>query len=151
MTRSAKSRNADRLPVRAGLLVIGDPHVEGRQPGFRRDDYPEVILEKIRWCLDYALENNLQPVFLGDMFEKPRDNSNWIIARLIEIMQGSGAIGIYGNHDCAEISLTENDSLMLLIKAGCLKLVSQSAGFWDQLAICCFYFGKGVDLDFLRI
>jgi hypothetical protein len=28
------------------MLVIGDPHVEGRQPSFRRDDYPRVILQK---------------------------------------------------------------------------------------------------------
>ena len=37
-----------------GLLVIGDPHVEGRQPGFRKDDFPNVILKKIAWCLEYA-------------------------------------------------------------------------------------------------
>ena len=37
-----------------GLLLIGDPHLEGRQPGFRKDDYPVAILEKLQWCLHYA-------------------------------------------------------------------------------------------------
>ncbi len=108
-----------------GLLVIGDPHVEGRQPGFRKDDFPNVILKKIAWCLEYAESYQLLPVFLGDMFDKPRDNPTWMIGRLIEIMSSSGAIGIYGNHDCAEPELNENDSLSILLKSGCLRLVNQ--------------------------
>lgn len=118
-----------------GLLVIGDPHVEGRQPGFRKDDFPNVILKKIAWCLDYAKTNRLLPTFLGDMFDKPRDNPTWMIGRLIEIMSGSGSIGIYGNHDCADPQLNDNDSLSILIKSGCLRLVSQRSpwrGLMDQ-------------------
>ena len=108
-----------------GLLVIGDPHVEGRQPGFRKDDFPNAILKKITWCLDYAKSNQLLPTFLGDMFDKPRDNPTWMIGRLIEIMSGSGSIGIYGNHDCAEPELNDNDSLSILLKSGCLRLVDR--------------------------
>ena len=44
-----------------GLLAIGDPHLEGRQPGFRKDDYPNVILDKLAWCLEYAEANRLLP------------------------------------------------------------------------------------------
>ena len=69
-----------------GLLLIGDPHIEGRQPGFRKDDFPRVILDKVEWCLNYAKSNNLMPTFLGDMFDKPRDNPTWMIGRLIEMM-----------------------------------------------------------------
>ena len=98
------------------MLVIGDPHIEGRQPNFRCDDYPKAILNKVRWCLDYAKANHLLPVFLGDIFDKPRDNPTWMLGELIDMMLGSGSIGIYGNHDCAEPILTDNDSLMILIK-----------------------------------
>ena len=108
----------------SGCLFIGDPHIAGRCPDFRADDYPSVILEKVAWCLDYAQSNKLLPVFLGDLFDKPRDNPTWMIGRLIEILNGSSAIGIYGNHDCAEPSLNDNDSLMLLVKSNCLQLVS---------------------------
>jgi predicted phosphodiesterase len=108
-----------------GLLVIGDPHIEGRQPGFRKDNFPETILGKVRWCLEYAQKNKLLPAFLGDVFDKPRDNPTWMIGELIEMMMPWPAIGIYGNHDCADPQLSENDSLSILIKAGCLRLVSE--------------------------
>ena len=110
-----------------GLLVIGDPHVEGRQPGFRKDDFPQVILDKLQWCLDYAQSNRLLPTFLGDMFDKPRDNPTWMLGRMIEIMSRVPSIGIYGNHDCAETSLNENDSLSILVKSGCIQLVDENS------------------------
>ena len=34
-------------------------------------------------------------------------------------------VGIFGNHDCAETTLNENDTLSILISAGCLRLVSE--------------------------
>ena len=129
-TKKAASKPNAKRPGKTkdqyvGLLVIGDPHIEGRQPGFRKDDFPNVVLKKIAWCLEYAKTNRLLPTFLGDMFDKPRDNPTWMIGRLIEIMSGSGSIGIYGNHDCADPQLNENDSLSILIKSGCLRLVNQ--------------------------
>ncbi|MDG1873739.1 MAG: metallophosphoesterase [Mariniblastus sp.] len=110
-----------------GLLVIGDPHIEGRQPGFRKDDFPNVILRKVEWCLQYAQTNRLLPTFLGDTFDKPRDNPTWMLGRLIEMMSGVDSIGIYGNHDCADPTLNDHDSLSILIKAGCLRLVSEQS------------------------
>ena len=112
-----------RNPTYAGLLMIGDPHLEGRQPGFRKDDYPQVILNKLAWCLDYAREHRLLPVILGDLFDKPRDNPNWMIVRLLEMLQGE-IIGLYGNHDCADPELCPHDSLSLLITSGRLRLVN---------------------------
>ena len=106
-----------------GLLVIGDPHLEGRQPDFRKDNYPETVLGKVEWCLDYARANKLLPTFLGDMFQNPRDNPTWMLSRLIEKMRDSGAVGIFGNHDCAETQLNDHDSLSLLVKATCLRIV----------------------------
>jgi hypothetical protein len=105
-----------------GLLLIGDPHLEGRQPGFRKDDYPLVILEKLQWCLHYAREYALLPAVLGDLFDKPRDNPTWMICKLIEMLSME-VIGLYGNHDCADPVLCEHDSLSLLVKSGRLRLV----------------------------
>ena len=105
-----------------GLLMIGDPHLEGRQPGFRKDDYPNVVLEKLSWCLRYAADERLLPAILGDLFDKPRDNPTWMLGRLIEMLDVE-VIGLYGNHDCAEPALSEHDSLSLLVKAGRLRLV----------------------------
>jgi DNA repair exonuclease SbcCD nuclease subunit len=105
-----------------GLLLIGDPHLEGRQPGFRKDDYPSVILEKLQWCLHYAAEYALLPTILGDLFDKPRDNPTWMIGKLIEMLSIE-VIGLYGNHDCADPALGDHDSLSLLVKSGRLRLV----------------------------
>lgn len=118
-----------KQPNYRGLLVIGDPHIEGRNPGFRKDDYPETILGKVRWCLEYAQKNKLLPTFLGDVFDKPRDNPTWMIGELIEMLMPYPAIGIYGNHDCADPQLGENDSLSILIKSGCYRLVADK-GYW---------------------
>ncbi len=115
-----------------GLLVIGDPHVEGRTPGFRTDDFPKAILKKLQWCLEHARKNKLLPVFLGDLFDKPRDNPTWLIGELIELLMPWPAVGIYGNHDCADTELDENDSLSILIKSGCFQLVSKD-NFWSEL------------------
>jgi DNA repair exonuclease SbcCD nuclease subunit len=106
----------------AGLLLIGDPHLEGRQPGFRKDDYPNVILEKLAWSLDYATANRLLPCLLGDLFDKPRDNPNWLLAKLLDLLRGE-VVGLFGNHDCADPELNDNDSLSLLVKAGRLRLI----------------------------
>ncbi len=109
-----------------GMLVIGDPHLEGRVPGFRKDDYPNVILEKFRWCLSYARENRLLPVLLGDLFERPRDNPTWMVVELMRMLTGSDCVGIYGNHDCADPTLSEHDSLSLLVMARSIRLLDDA-------------------------
>src|SRR5687767_5312595 len=108
----------------AGLLLIGDPHLEGRQPGFRKDDYPTVILDKLAWCLEYAASHKLLPAILGDLFDKPRDNPNWLLVRLLTLLRGE-VIALYGNHDVHyNPELTDDDSISLLVKAGRIRLVS---------------------------
>jgi DNA repair exonuclease SbcCD nuclease subunit len=107
-----------------GLLLIGDPHLEGRQPGFRKDDYPTVILDKLAWCLEYAESHKLLPAILGDLFDKPRDNPNWLLVRLLTLLRGE-VIGLYGNHDVHyNPELTDDDSISVLVKAGRIRLVS---------------------------
>lgn len=115
---------ASEIPARyVGLLVIGDPHLEGRSPGFRRDDYPRAILDKFEWCLRYAQAHDLLPALLGDLFDKPRDNPTWMLGTLIDVLGEVECVGIYGNHDCAEPQLSDHDSLSLLVKAGRLRML----------------------------
>lgn len=117
-----------------GLLLIGDPHLEGRQPGFRKDDYPNVILDKLAWCLDYAAEQRLLPAILGDLFDKPRDNPNWLLVRLLAMLR-TEVLGLYGNHDVHyNPELTPDDSLSLLVTSGRIRLVSEESPW--QGVIC---------------
>jgi hypothetical protein len=113
-------------PAYQGLLIIGDPHLEGRQPGFRKDDYPLVVLEKLGWCLDYARQHRLLPAILGDLFDKPRDNPTWMLGQLIDLLDAE-VIGLFGNHDCADPQLSNHDSLSLLVKCGRLRLVDEQS------------------------
>ena len=52
-----------------------------------------------------------------------------MIGELIEMLMPYPAVGIYGNHDCADPQLGENDSLSILVKSGCYQLVSEE-DFW---------------------
>ena len=105
-----------------GLLLIGDPHIASRPPGFRRDDYPRAILDKLRWCLAYAAEHALQPVLLGDLFHFPRDNANWVVGELAEMFRVT-VPAVAGNHDLNENTLRDDDTLSILVRGGHLRLL----------------------------
>lgn len=112
-----------------GLLFIGDPHLAHRNPGMRKDDYPRVVLAKLEWSLNYAREHNLLPCILGDIFHNPRDNANWLVGELCEMLVGREVLTIYGNHDVHEDAIHDNDSLSVPLKAKLLKLVSEQS-YW---------------------
>src|SRR3954468_2321894 len=107
----------------AGLLFIGDPHLASRAPGFRTDEYPRTVMDKLRWALDYARQQRLMPVLLGDLFDFPRDNANWLLVELHNLL-APGTLAIYGNHDCKENVPGENDSVSVLVASGLLRLLS---------------------------
>jgi hypothetical protein len=115
-----------------GLLCIGDPHLASRVPGFRKDDYPRAILDKLTWALNYASEHRLLPALLGDLFHWPRDNANRLLVRLLELFQGT-VLGIAGNHDCKENELAADDALSILWAAGRLRLLERSGPWCGQM------------------
>jgi hypothetical protein len=106
-----------------GILFIGDPHLASQVPGFRRDDFPRTALDKLKFCLDYAGAERLLPAILGDLFHFPRDNANWLLGEAIALLSAREAVAIYGNHDCREDRLLDNDSFSVLDKARALRLV----------------------------
>jgi len=108
----------------SGLLCIGDPHLASRVPGFRKDDYPQAVLNKFKWALDYALRERLLPAILGDLFHWPRDNANRLLVQLLE-MFGSPVVAITGNHDCRENQLGDDDALSVLWGP------PDASGFWS--------------------
>jgi DNA repair exonuclease SbcCD nuclease subunit len=115
----------------SGILCIGDPHLASRVPGFRKDDYPRAIFDKLTWALNYATQNDLLPAILGDLFHWPRDNANRMLVRLLELFQGT-VLGIAGNHDCKENELRADDALSVLWAAGRLRLLERS-GPWSGM------------------
>jgi predicted phosphodiesterase len=112
----------------SGVLCIGDPHLASRVPGFRKDDYPRTVIDKLKWTLDYAATNGLLPVILGDFFHWPRDNANRLLVELLELLNGT-ILGIAGNHDCKENELGPDDALSVLWAAKRIQLLEHS-GPW---------------------
>lgn len=108
-----------------GILFIGDPHLSSRVPGFRRDEYPTAILDKLAWCLDYAKNEGLVPAILGDLFHFPRDNANWLLGRTIGLLTQHRVLGIFGNHDYNDATLREDDSFSVIDAAGALVRVDE--------------------------
>src|SRR5947209_17909966 len=108
---------------RTGVLFIGDPHLASRAPGFRKDDYPQKILGKLRFAIDYAREHSLLPVLLGDLFDFPRDNANWLLVALHALLDRE-TLAIYGNHDCKENTPGDNDTISVLRAARTLWFLS---------------------------
>jgi len=113
----------------SGLLFIGDPHLSARAPGFRKDDYPHATLAKLQWAIQYARSNALLPVLLGDLFHYPRDNANWLLVELMNLIDAP-LLAISGNHDCSENALSADDTLSVLAAAGKLRLLD-SEGVWS--------------------
>ncbi|HEX4123917.1 MAG TPA: metallophosphoesterase [Tepidisphaeraceae bacterium] len=108
-----------------GILCIGDPHLCTWAPGYRKDEYPRTVLNKLVWALTHARENRLLPVLLGDLFHVPRDNANWLIAQLLKILQGK-VLTVIGNHDLSEDRLCAHDSLSVLLAADRLHRLDQT-------------------------
>ena len=117
-----------------GILFIGDPHFASNVVSFRKDDYPRTILGKFRWCLDHAASERLLPAVLGDLFNVPRDNANWLLGELIELLAHREVIAIHGNHDCYEGRLGEDDSLDVLRRAACLRLLDRGSPWHGAVA-----------------
>jgi len=113
-------------PAFGGILCIGDPHLCTWAPGYRKDDYPQTVLSKLRWALEYARQNALLPVLLGDLFHVPRDNANWLIALLLGLLDGE-ILTVIGNHDLSEDQLCDHDSLKVLFAANRLRRLDQKA------------------------
>ena len=131
---STKGRaTADIQVVHAeGILCIGDPHVSSRKPGTRNDvSFIETVIDKIEQAAVIANRENLQAMFLGDLFDRDREPDAYLLVRLVRALNMFYRIPftLTGNHDMSETSLTDNTSLALLRETGVLRVV-ESVGIF---------------------
>ena len=119
-----------------GLLFIGDPHFWSKTPGRRLDNYKQTILNKLTEAINYANENNLLIICLGDLFERPDDNNIEALTDLIEVLKKSKykIITAVGNHDINEYKLTKNNPLKMLEMANVIELMEDN-GFYYNISI----------------
>jgi len=112
-----------------GLFLVADPHLADLPPGQRLDGYLEQIMSKLAACLDRARELGMVPVLLGDLFHRPRDNSNRMLVELIRLLgprTGPDRVwALLGNHDKYQSRFTEDLTIAVLETAGVLRLMKE--------------------------
>jgi DNA repair exonuclease SbcCD nuclease subunit len=118
-----------------GILFVGDPHVASFAPGYRRDEYVRTVLEKLAFAMDFAKQNNLLPVILGDLFHVPRNNPNFLLVELIQLFRPIVPWVLLGNHDKHEARFTPDVSIAVLEAAGAIRLIKKE-GPVDVVSIC---------------
>ncbi len=107
-----------------GILFIGDPHLADTPPGQRLDGYLDQIMVKLKACLDHAQELGMVTVLLGDLFHKPRDNSNKMLVDLMRLFGSYDHVwAVVGNHDKYQSRFTDDVTIAVLETAGVLKLM----------------------------
>lgn len=89
------------------LLILGDVHLSDRAPSSRTETYCQDILDKVRWCCDYAGQERLDGILaLGDVFhvKAASRTSHWLVQETAEAFHrfpGETWI-VPGNHDLSQ-------------------------------------------------
>lgn len=112
------------------VIFVGDVHLKGSTPISRKDNYPETILNKLRFVFDYAKSIDSKHVFfLGDIFDTVNISIQYFSHCLSVFKQARDAgISLYtlaGNHDIRydAIETLPITPLGILIKSGAIELL----------------------------
>ena len=83
------------------IAVVIDPHLRGRSPRARLDDFQTAILRKLTWVVDYCNEQNIACMLIpGDLFDSFAVEVTTIGNLAVTLQRFYGAIlTIPGNHD----------------------------------------------------
>lgn len=112
------------------IIFVGDVHLKGSSPISRKDVYPEVILNKIRFIWDFATTIDCTTIiFLGDIFDTVNTSLQYFshCLALFKDMSRKG-IDLYtivGNHDIRYDSMDTLPitPLGILLESGAIKLL----------------------------
>lgn len=115
------------LPKVNGFLNIGDQHLSFTPPGHRKPGYAGQVLRKIAAAIEICNKQNLVPLFAGDMFDSPVENSETIKTILQEILKKSNNMPItnVGNHDKKSNKLAKSDTLSVIGAGQTIKVIDK--------------------------
>lgn len=108
-----------------GLLLIGDPHIASTPPGQRMGDFAGDVLDKLEACFVKAVDLDVIPLILGDLFHWPRDNANSLLVDMIALFRQYKPFVLVGNHDKYQARFTSDVSMAVLEAAGVIRLISE--------------------------
>lgn len=102
------------------FVFMTDLHGRTNNPISRKDDFPETILKKLRWVVEYANSIDASILCGGDWLNRP-DTSATFISRMCGILEcaKNPVIGILGNHDLFGYNAKSFTRTPLAIAAAC--------------------------------
>ena len=115
-----------------GFLFIGDPHISSQRPGRRKDkDFSNRILGKLERSIQIANEKNYVPVILGDLFDRPYEESESIKNRVMRILKKANhkVVCLLGNHCRSNEKLCDDDSITILVSGDAMDLIETSGAY----------------------
>lgn len=82
------------------FIFMTDTHGRTNNPASRKDNFPDTILKKIEWVIDYANSKDARILHGGDWVNRP-DTSPAYISKMCKIFKKAKypILGILGNHD----------------------------------------------------
>lgn len=114
------------------IIFVGDVHLKGSSPISRKDDYPEVILNKLLYIADCAEELDCKYIFfLGDIFDTVNTSIQYFSHALGVFKsirdKGIELYTIVGNHDIRYNSMDSfpYTPLGILVNSGIMKLLDE--------------------------
>jgi len=126
------ARRGSTVSAPKGILFIGDPHVSSVRPGRRKDEYLESVIGKLRRASEICWERSFQPVILGDLFHRAKENHLPTLAQLFEVL-GTFPVRplvLGGNHDKGGAVLQDADALSLFAQTGVIEVLDGPARAW---------------------
>lgn len=114
------------------LMYFTDPHLKGRNPARRLDDYPSEVLGFFEEAKQVAIDEELDVVLIGgDIFDTPKISQRLYnkLARILEDFP-CHIVAVPGNHDIFGMNADNLEDTMLasLEASGLIQLVSEDRG-----------------------
>ena len=128
------------------LLLLSDLHLVWNSPIARLDEVRETQIEKLKFVLDRAREEDNILLQAGDFFDRPR---SWYLTPVImDLLKSYSDVKIYcvrGQHDKYLYSeSTDSTSLGILEKAGLVQVLRRKPVIMDNIALYGSSFGEEI-------
>lgn len=124
-------------------IFMTDTHLRASNPRSRIDDYPQAILAKIRWILDYAKKREVDVILHGGDFFDGYDIAKSVETAILPLLRATKIpiVVTVGSHDIHGYSSETiyRSSIGVLKAAGCIHLLKHgdeyNTGFVDVICI----------------
>ena len=120
------------------IICCGDWHIRATPTKFRTSEYYDQMLTKIKYIMNFAIENSifivLQP---GDFFDSP-DIPNRVFVDIIKSIGPAVVHVVFGQHDTKH-RRTEDTALAVFIESEAVELLTDKPTTYDERKVVDIY------------